>query len=86
MYEKELIAKVDFFDKVSGTYHVTLQETKESEESINSFMLKSGLLRIASRPERRLISLSKDLKVDESYARKKHLGMWQYGDVSSDEE
>jgi staphylococcal nuclease domain-containing protein 1 len=86
VYERELFARVDFFDRTAGKHHLTLQEYKDSDESINSFLLKLGLLRVANRPERRLIAFSKTLKADENVARKKHLGIWQYGDVSSDEE
>eukprot|EP00475_Leptophrys_vorax_P017560 TRINITY_DN2419_c0_g1_i1.p1 TRINITY_DN2419_c0_g1~~TRINITY_DN2419_c0_g1_i1.p1 ORF type:complete len:990 (-),score=358.13 TRINITY_DN2419_c0_g1_i1:152-3121(-) len=81
-----VFAEINFVERSSGKHHLTLREAKDSELSINSHLLREGLLRISSRVERRLMHLVKHFKQDETFAKRKHFGIWQYGDVSSDED
>ncbi|XP_057767720.1 ribonuclease TUDOR 1 [Salvia miltiorrhiza] len=73
----------------TGTvFLVTLVDT-EAETSINAVMLQEGLARLEKR--RRWEPKDKQLAMDElekfqTEAREKRLGMWEYGDIASDED
>lgn len=67
---------------------VTLVDT-ESDTSINAIMLQEGLARLEKR--RRWESKDRQQALDElekyqTEAREKRLGMWEYGDIQSDDE
>ncbi|PKI71224.1 hypothetical protein CRG98_008399 [Punica granatum] len=94
---KEFVATVEERDssggksKGQGTGMVSIVTLKasDSEESINAAMLEVGLARL----ERRKRWESKDrqaafenLEVYQEKARTKRLGMWEYGDIQSDDE
>ncbi|CAH9104639.1 unnamed protein product [Cuscuta europaea] len=63
---------------------VTLIESEADGISINSIMLKEGLARM----EKRRIPkpILDELEKSQSEARQKRRGMWEYGDVESDDE
>ncbi|KAH6794802.1 TUDOR-SN protein 1 [Perilla frutescens var. hirtella] len=73
----------------TGTiFLVTLVDT-ESETSINAVLLQDGLARLEKR--RRWEPKDKQQAMDElekfqTEAREKRLGMWEYGDIASDDE
>ncbi|MTV29251.1 thermonuclease family protein [Nitriliruptoraceae bacterium ZYF776] len=62
---------------------------EESDTSINSMMLKGGLARLEKRrrwePKDRQIALD-ELEKYQAEARTARLGMWEYGDIQSDDE
>ncbi|CAK9163201.1 unnamed protein product [Ilex paraguariensis] len=67
---------------------VTLVDT-ETEVSVNATMLKEGLARLEKRkrwePKDRQQALD-ELDTYQAEARKERLGMWEYGDIESDDE
>ncbi|KAK4488915.1 hypothetical protein RD792_004705, partial [Penstemon davidsonii] len=73
----------------TGTvFMVTLIDT-EAEISVNAIMLQEGLARLEKR--RRFEPKDRQLVLDElekyqTEAREKRLGMWEYGDIASDDE
>ncbi|VFQ66826.1 unnamed protein product [Cuscuta campestris] len=67
-----------------AVFMVTLVEPEADATSINSIMLKEGLARM----EKRRIPkhILEELEKSQNEARQKRLGMWEYGDVESDDE
>ncbi|KAL0464023.1 UNVERIFIED_CONTAM: Ribonuclease TUDOR 1 [Sesamum latifolium] len=73
----------------TGTvFLVTLIDT-ETDTSINATMLQDGLARLEKRrrwePKERQQALD-ELEKFQAEARQKRLGMWEYGDIASDDE
>ncbi|KAK4755127.1 hypothetical protein SAY87_008884 [Trapa incisa] len=94
---KEFVATVEERDtsggKVkgqgTGTVLVVTLSASDSEESINAAMLEVGLARLERRKrweskERQAVFDS--LESNQEKARTKRLGMWEYGDIQSDDE
>merc|ERR1711860_490653 len=65
--------------------HVTLTP-KDGERSINSELVRGGWARVIGRPLPKLKSYVKALKADETFAKNARLNIWEYGDVSDEEE
>lgn len=84
-FGKELVAKVEF-QEFGGLLHVTLQEAKDSEVSINRKLLQEGWVRLVEKPKRNLEAYTAALKPDQTIAQKAHKNQWQYGNVSDGEE
>ncbi|XP_059644882.1 ribonuclease TUDOR 1-like [Cornus florida] len=73
----------------TGTILVVTLFDAEADSSVNATMLKEGLARLEKR--RRWESKERRQALDEletyqAEARKKRIGMWEYGDVQSDDE
>ncbi|KAL6493779.1 Translin-1 [Orobanche gracilis] len=73
----------------TGTvFLLTLIDT-ETEMSINAIMLQEGLARLEKRhrfePKDRQLAFD-ELEKYQTEAREKRLGMWEYGDIASDED
>ncbi|KAG8388177.1 hypothetical protein BUALT_Bualt02G0098700 [Buddleja alternifolia] len=69
-------------------FMVTLIDT-EADKSINAIMLQEGLARLEKRrrwePKDRQVALD-ELEKYQTEAREQRLGMWEYGDIASDDE
>jgi staphylococcal nuclease domain-containing protein 1 len=70
--------------KVGGLDYVTLAD-KTSKEDVAQNLVKEGLLLVENKKERRLQKLLKDYKSAEEEAKRKHLCIWQYGDITEDD-
>jgi len=70
--------------KVGGLDYVTLAD-KTSKEDVAQNLVKEGLLLVENKKERRLQKLLKDYKAAEEEAKRKHLCIWQYGDITEDD-
>lgn len=66
-------------------FHVTVRDP-DSGASVAETMLRAGLLRILRKPERRLAAMAEALKPAEEEAKREHRGVWEYGNVSDDED
>lgn len=89
VYDRRLAATVDATDPATNKMHVTLVDANDDEkeaESVNVKLLKSGLVRIPSKPLRNLRKLVDQLRPAEKLAKDTRAGLWEYGDVSSDED
>ncbi|XP_066992984.1 staphylococcal nuclease domain-containing protein 1 [Anabrus simplex] len=65
---------------------VTLVEsTASGDQDIAKNLIEEGLLLVEERKEKRLQSLMKEYKETQEIAKKKHLKVWQYGDITEDE-
>lgn len=82
-YGKLLTVKIEGMD--GNKMHVSLTP-KGSETSINSEMVRDGWCRVLTRPLPKLQGFCKKLKGAETQAKKSHAGIWQYGDVSDEED
>jgi len=70
--------------KIAGVEYISLvNEAKKTD--VAQELVKEGLLLVENRKERRLQKLVKDFKTAESEAKKKHLNIWQYGDITEDD-
>mmetsp|Transcript_16881 Transcript_16881/g.32960 ORF Transcript_16881/g.32960 Transcript_16881/m.32960 type:complete len:911 (-) Transcript_16881:240-2972(-) len=88
--ERVLSAKVECIDK-SNKWHLTLRPKAEDVEdgdttSINQILLREGWCRIVERPEFKLKGLVNELRKDEDSAKQSRFNIWEYGDVSDEEE
>lgn len=73
----------------TGTILLVTLIDEESDTSVNAVMLKGGLARLEKRrrwePKDRQAVLD-ELEKHQTEARTKRLGMWEYGDIQSDDE
>lgn len=81
----ELKAKAECVDK-QGKVHLTLTNPESPDASINQVMLRDGWVRLHEKPEWKLKSMVTELKKDEEIAKDARLNIWEYGDVSDDED
>lgn len=90
-FDRILCAKVECVDK-SNKLHLTLTPRKEDVEdktdttSINQILVREGWARLLDRPEFKLKELVKSLRGDEEIAKLARCNIWEYGDVSDEEE
>lgn len=84
VWGRPVAAEVDFYDRDTSTYHLTL--TAEGNKSVNQTLLGLGLARVSSKAPRELKDVKRALMEEQAAAKKKHVGIWVYGDVSSEEE
>lgn len=85
-FDRVLQAKVECVDK-SNRAHLTLTDPAHPELSINSLLLRDGWCRLAEKPEWKLkTSVMPALAKDEEFAKQHRLNIWEYGDVSDEEE
>lgn len=80
----ELRAKIEFSDKF-GRKHLTLTHD-EHDISLNRQLLRDGWAKVQTRPDRRIMKLVPDLQTEEEYAKRNHYNLFEYGDVSDEEE
>ena len=84
VWGQELSAKVEFTD-YNKQQHLTLLH-ESSPVSINKQLLRDGNARVAARPAPKLRDLVTELKEHQDYAKANHYNIWEYGDVSDEED
>lgn len=89
-FDRVLSAKVECIDK-SNKLHLTLKPKAEDVEdgdttSINQILLREGWCRLVERPEFKLKDLVKSLRPDEENAKQCRYNIWEYGDVSDEDD
>nr|QBI71273.1 ebna2 binding protein P100 [Eurycantha calcarata] len=70
--------------RVGSVQHVTLVDPG-TEEDVVKALIADGLLMCESRREKRLQKLVNEYKAAQDSAKKAHLNMWEYGDVTEDD-
>jgi len=80
----DLKCTVEFTDKF-GRKHVTLSRDANSP-SVNRLLLRAGLAKVQARPDRRISRLLQELNEEQQVAKHQHLGVFEYGDVSDEDE
>jgi len=83
-WNKELSAHVDHME--GSKLHVTLQDPSDPSSTINQKLMLSGWARIRNRGPRALNKLVASMSTYEEQAKRDHKGIWEYGDVSDEEE
>jgi len=91
VWDREITAKIEYAD--SGKYHVVLKRAG-SETSINQLLLENAWIRVHPRPIRRLkekgrgeyTPLYKQMLGYEETGKNSRKHIWEYGDVSDEEE
>ena len=84
VWGQELLAKVELVD-FNKVLHLTLHH-QSSPVSINKQLLRDGYARVAARPAGKLRELVGELREHEEFAKQNHYNVWEYGDVSDEEE
>lgn len=90
-FDRVLNAKIECVDR-SNKLHLTLshkaEEVEGSEEpvSINTILVREGWCRLLDRPEFKLKEYVSALKPEQDAAIMARYNIWEYGDVSDDEE
>lgn len=85
-FNRNLKCKIECIDK-KGKLNVSLFDKELDENlSINQVMVREGYVRVAERPDWKLKDLAKSLREDEKLAKGSRINIWEYGDVSDDEE
>lgn len=82
--DQPLLAKV-LLKESSGVLHIVLH-VENSPDSVNKTLVKYGLARLLNRPDRKLRDYVKTLRELEDFAKQNRHAIWEYGDVSDDEE
>lgn len=88
-YHLSLFEQVSESSEAAGEEGGEKAEEKESEVervSINHQLVKAGYCRVVERAERGLYDLVKALRDDENEAKSLRYNIWEYGDVSDDED
>jgi len=83
--DRVLSAKRETIDK-TGKMHLTLTDPEHPDLSINAVLLRDGWCRVVDRPERKLRGIMDELQKCEDMAKQNRLNVWEYGDVSDEEE
>jgi len=83
VWDRPIRGNVEY--REGDTLHLSLYDS-ESESYINASMINAGLARLEKVRGRQYESLLEKLREEESSARQQHNGIWQYGDVDSDDE
>lgn len=89
-YDRVLSAKIECVDK-ANKLHLTLSPRKEDVEdgdttTINQILLQEGWCRLVERPEFKLKDYVKNLRAAEDAGKAARVNIWEYGDVSDEEE
>jgi len=90
-FDRTLSAKIECIDKDKKMHLSLTPRTEDVEEgdtktSINQIMLREGWCRLIERPEYKLKDYVNNLKSEESSAKLARYNIWEYGDVSDEEE
>lgn len=80
----DLAATVEFTDKL-GRKNLTLSH-ESHPISMNRQLLRDGWAKVQARPDRRIQKLVNDLYEDQQYAKQHYYNIFEYGDVSDEEE
>jgi len=81
----DLKCTVEFTDKFTARKHVTLSH-ESHPISVNRQLLRDGWAKVTTRPDRRIARQMGELQEEERYAKQHHYGVFEYGDVSDEEE
>lgn len=92
-FDRTLTATIEYIDK-NNKCHLTLKPRKEDVEdgddtSINQILLREGWCRLIDTPkygEFKLKKLVEELQTDEDAAKRARYNIWEYGDVSDEED
>jgi len=79
--EEECQINIEYKD---GVEHITLMD-KSGSVDIGKYMISEGLCTVARRTEKRLSKLLTEYLKEQNKAKKAHLNLWRYGDISADD-
>lgn len=88
VWERQLLAKIELADGYGRDrrLHVTLQDETSENVTVNQQIIKDGWARVLPRVPGKLKDLQNSLKSEEKIARDAHYGVWEYGNVSDEDE
>ncbi|XP_031619564.1 staphylococcal nuclease domain-containing protein 1 [Contarinia nasturtii] len=79
---RDLLLNVEY--KINGQPFATLSDPT-SKADIGKALVADGILLVEKRRERKLAKMVEDYVAAEALARKDHLGVWEYGDITADD-
>jgi len=83
VWGKSLWANVEYREQDRS--YVSLGDPS-SHVLVNASLVRSGLARVEKRVHQSLIPMANKLREEEELAKRSHLNIWQYGDISDDED
>jgi len=81
-FNRDLLLNVEY--KVNGQPFATLSDPTTNAD-IGKGLVADGILLVEKRRERKLAKLVEEYAEAEASARKEHLGIWEYGDITADD-
>lgn len=79
---RPLLLNIEY--RVNGFPHATLTDGSTNLDVVKA-LITDGLLLVEKRREKRLAKLIEEYKEAEDSAKKQHLGVWEYGDITEDD-
>ncbi|MPC21156.1 Nuclease domain-containing protein 1 [Portunus trituberculatus] len=79
---REVLANREY--RANGADYVSLQRA-DNKADVAEVLLGQGLLLIDERKDKRFLSMLTTYRAAQESARRKHLNVWQYGDVTEDD-
>jgi len=79
---RDLLLNVEY--KVNGQPYATLTDPATNAD-IGKALVSDGILLVEKRRERKLAKLVEEYVAAEAAARKDHVGVWEYGDITADD-
>ncbi|XP_042886727.1 staphylococcal nuclease domain-containing protein 1-like isoform X1 [Penaeus japonicus] len=70
--------------RISGAEYITIQRS-DTKADVAKTLLSQGLLLLDERRDKRLQSLVSEYRTAQEEAKRKHLNIWQYGDITDDD-
>ncbi|KAK7063179.1 nuclease domain-containing protein [Halocaridina rubra] len=80
--DREVLVNREY--RIGGLDYVTIQRG-DTKADVARTLLLQGLVLLDEKKDKRLQSLLSDYRVAQEEAKRKHLNMWQYGDVTEDD-
>lgn len=71
--------------RISGESFVTLYTTDSNKMDVGKALVEDGLLMVDRKGGRKLASLQKEYVEAMEKAKKAHLNIWRYGDITADD-
>ncbi|XP_047478958.1 staphylococcal nuclease domain-containing protein 1-like isoform X2 [Penaeus chinensis] len=70
--------------RVAGAEYVTIQRS-DTKADVAKTLISQGLLMLDERKDKRLQSVVTEYRTAQEEAKRKHLNIWQYGDITDDD-
>jgi len=82
VWGKTMVANTEFIE--NGKLYLDMVGERNSGVHVNGALVKAGLAKVAKPINRHMQAAVDKLRLEEEHARKKHLGIFSYGDPGSD--
>ncbi|KAK7868266.1 hypothetical protein R5R35_000663 [Gryllus longicercus] len=80
---RRLLLNVEY--KNNGISYATLVDPEKPEDDVARLLIEDGYLLVEPRREKRLQKLVQEYQTAQENAKKNHVNVWQYGDITEDD-